>query len=253
MIDHIYCNCDKNISHIHVPRIGISDHYPVYCSRKVNFKEKTNSHNFIKYRSFKTFSEQAFISDLINVPWGVMNTDANDANDVLNTWVSNFSSVVNNHIPVKIHRVKNIQQPDWLNPAILDEIKERDKFKTNGEINSYKKSRNKVNILINNSKKSSYERKIEEGKSDPKSIWKIFREHGASSKNKKNCNPINNIKINDRDVSDKTEIANEFNDFFCLECTFHSRFLSEEHCSLVRNTRPRLHALPIERHFLRCA
>ena len=29
------------------------------------------------------------------------------------------------------------------------------------------------------SKKSSYERKIIEGRSDPKSIWKMFKEHGA--------------------------------------------------------------------------
>ena len=131
--------------------------------------------------------------------------------------ISFFNSKFRNyHIPVKIHRVKNIQQPDWLNPAILDEMKERDKFKTKGEVENYKKSRNKVNILINNSKKSSYERKIEEGKSDPKSIWKIFREHGASSKNKNTCNIINNIKVNDRDVNDKAEIANEFNNILSM-------------------------------------
>ena len=137
-----------------------------------------------------------------------------DANEVLNTWVSNFSSVIDNHIPVKIHRVKILQQPDWLNPEILDSMKERDKFKTKGELDNYKTARNKVNTLITTSKKSSYERKIEEGKSDPKSIWKIFREHGASSKNVNKSNVINNIKINNHDINDNTEIANEFNNFF---------------------------------------
>ena len=57
-----------------------------------------------------------------------------DANEVLNNWVSNFSSVIDNHIPVKIHRVKILKQPDWLNPEILDSMKERDKFKSKGEL-----------------------------------------------------------------------------------------------------------------------
>ena len=192
-----------NISHVNVSRIGISDHFAIFCTRKINFKEKTFSHNFIKYRSFKTFSEEAFISDLNSVSWGGMN-NYTDANEVLHTWVSNFSSVIDNHIPDKIYRVKNLQQPYWLNPEILDSMKERDKFKTKGDINNYKNARNNVNRLINVSKNSSYERKIEEGKSDPKSIWKIFREHGASSKNKNKSNVINNIKINNQDINDKT-------------------------------------------------
>ena len=175
MINHIYCNCDHNISHVNVQRIGFSDRFPVFISRKLNLKEKTYSHNFIKYRFFKTFSEEAFITDLINIPWDVMN-NYTDTYEVLDTWVSKFSSILANHIPVKIHRVKYMRQPDWLNPEFLDLLKERDKYKTKGDINNYKKARNKVNRLINIFKNSSYERKIEEGKSDPKSIWKIFKE-----------------------------------------------------------------------------
>lgn len=159
MINHIYCNCDHNISHVNVQRIGFSDRFPVFISRKLNLKEKTFSHNFIKYRFFKTFSEEAFITDLINIPWDVMN-NYTDTNEVLDTWVSKFSSILDNHIPVKIHRVKDMRQPDWLNPEILDLLKERDKYKTKGDINNYKKARNKVNRLINIFKNSSYEEKL---------------------------------------------------------------------------------------------
>ena len=139
----------------------------------MNFKHKTNSHEFIKYRSFKTFSENTFLSDLISIPWDDLH-QLTDTNKLINSWVSNFTSVVDNHVPIKIHRVKHIQQPDWLNPDILDEMKERDKFKAKNDFDNYRISRNKVCKLIYDSKKSSYERKIEEGKSSPRPRQNIF-------------------------------------------------------------------------------
>ncbi|WAR04353.1 hypothetical protein MAR_019722 [Mya arenaria] len=212
LIDHIYTNCDQNICNVSVPKIGISDHYPILCTRKLNYKEKINSHNFIKYRSFRSFSEESFLSDLIRIPWGNLNNT--DTNEVLHTWVSNFSSVVDNHVPIRIHRVKHIKQPDWFTPDILDEIKKRDKFKAKNDMDNYRVSRNKVCTLIDNSKKESYKRKIEEGKSDPKTVWKIFKEHGASTKKTNNCNLIKNIHKDGIDITDNQDIANTFNKFF---------------------------------------
>ena len=207
LIDHIYTNCDKNISHINVPKIGISDHFPIFVTHKINFKEKTNSHNFIKYRSLKTFSEETFLSDLINIPWGDLNYT--DTNEVLHTWVSNFSGVIDNHVPIRMHRVKHMQQPDWLTPDILDEIRDRDKFKAKCDVENYRVSRNRVCTLIQNSKTLTYERKIEEGKSDPKSVWKIFKEHFASSRNKNNGNSMKSIHTDGFDITENQEIANE--------------------------------------------
>ncbi|WAQ99776.1 hypothetical protein MAR_024149 [Mya arenaria] len=96
LIDHIYTNCDQNICNVSVPKIGIIIRYYV--------QEK-----------------ESFLSDLIRIPWGNLNNT--DTNEVLHTWVSNFSSVVDNHVPIRFHRVKHIKQPDWFTPDILDEIK----------------------------------------------------------------------------------------------------------------------------------
>ena len=117
-------------------------------------------------------------------------------------------------MPHRLHRVKNLHQPDFLTPEILDTIKNRDKNKALNNITEYKILRNKVCKLIKDSKKLSFEKKIEEGKSDPKSIWKIFKEHGASSKKKKNTNTINQINVNGSEITDAKTIANEFNNFF---------------------------------------
>ena len=88
------------------------------------------------------------------------------------------------------------------------------KNKAQNNFKEYKSLRNKVCKLINNSKKRSYEKKIENGKSDPKSIWKIFKEYGASSKKKDKRNTINQININGLEITNTKDIANEFNNFF---------------------------------------
>ena len=58
-------------------------------------------------------------------------------------------------------------------------MKERDKYKLNGNIETYKIIRNKVSSLIEQAKKRTYQTKIEEGKDDSKTIWKLFKEFGA--------------------------------------------------------------------------
>ena len=73
--------------------------------------------------------------------------------------------------------------------------------------------RNRITSLIQDSKSATYKDKIEEGKGDPKSIWKIFKEFGASNKKTDN-NGILGLQINEKLVSDDTELAGVFNDYF---------------------------------------
>ena len=73
--------------------------------------------------------------------------------------------------------------------------------------------RNRITSLIQDSKSATYKNKIEEGKGDPKSIWKIFKEFGASNK-KTDTNGILTLQINEKLVSDNTELAGVFNDYF---------------------------------------
>ena len=61
-------------------------------------------------------------------------------------------------------------------------MKERDKLKKQGRIEEYKVLRNRISSMIQESKSATYKNKIENGKDDPKSIWKIFKEFGASNK-----------------------------------------------------------------------
>ena len=212
LIDHIYTNFDENIAHVHVCKISISDHYAVFGNRKLNNCAKSNTHQTITYRSFKNFDENRFISDLYEVPWETIEHFDN-INEIVEVWNYMFLEVVNKHAPLKSHRIKQKYQPDWLSPQILDCIKERDKCKASGKIDEYRALRNRVSMLIDSAKKETYQTKIEEGKDDPRSIWKLFKQFGAR---KKGTSKVNNfeIKIDNDIITSDQDIANIFNDYF---------------------------------------
>ena len=70
-----------------------------------------------------------------------------------------------------------------------------------------------MSSVILESKRSVYKSKIEEGKDDPKSIWKIFKEFGANGK-KCNENGCLKIKVGEDIISNDFDLAERFNDYF---------------------------------------
>lgn len=212
LIDHIYSNCPENVKSVLVPKIGLSDHFPIFLTRKLHTHTPKVNHYTISYRSFKSFDEAKFVSDLQAVPWDLIKL-FDDTDDILEAWSDLFLEVVDKNIPVKQHRVKRINQPEWLSPDIHDAIKSRDRHKSLGNENEYKYWRNKVTKLIKESKKNQYQTYIENNKSKPGSIFKLFQEVGAG----KGCTRPSNISCVNHNgiyVEDPVEIANAFNNFF---------------------------------------
>ena len=92
-------------------------------------------------------------------------------------------------------------------------MKERNKYKINGNIEAYKDLRKKVSRLIENAKKETYQSKIEEGLSDPRSIWKLFKELRANGKGSKD-DPNINLKLGYRLVANESDLTEIFNSYF---------------------------------------
>ena len=114
MIDHIYTSNEENILDARVAQIGLSDHYAIFCCRKINFSLKRNSHKSIKYRSFKNFDENAFLQDLLAVTWSEIQM-LETVDSMLDAWYSLFVKTVDKHVPIKTHRIKHDVQLDWGN------------------------------------------------------------------------------------------------------------------------------------------
>ena len=128
LIDHIYCNTPINIISVDVPILGLSDHFPIFATRKFNsLSGVKKSHFTISHRSFKNFNKQEFCSDVKSIPWDIIKM-FDDTNDVVETWSSLFLDIADKHLPLKQHRVKHQQQPKWLffpyhgNPALQEHV-----------------------------------------------------------------------------------------------------------------------------------
>ena len=212
LIDHVYSNTHTNILMTTVPQVGLSDHFPIFISRKTNGSYSLkNTHYTISYRSFKNFDENKFINDLQSTPWDVIKI-FDDVNDIVETWSTLFCDIVDKHLPLRKHRVKRKQQPKWLTANIIDAFKTRDRFKSVNSEEQYKIWRNKVNKMIKVSKKQQYSEIINENDKNPASVWKLFKELGASKSNIGNS--ILSLKIDDKTIENPSEIASEFNKFF---------------------------------------
>ena len=120
-------------------KLLISDHYAIFGNRRLNISERKNAHQTITYRSFKHFDVEAFRNELFDAPWEIIENFTN-VNDMVQVWNSLFLEIVNKYAHIKRHRVKKSRQLDWLDPDILDTIKERNNAKlmvTFKTINSY--------------------------------------------------------------------------------------------------------------------
>ena len=212
LIDHIYCNNLSNVLSTKVPILGLSDHFPVFVTRKLNSSPVLKkSHHSISYRSFKNFNEAEFINDLSSTPWDVIKI-FDDTNDIVESWSSLFLDINDKHLPLKQHRVKRKQQPKWLNGEIIDAIKTRDRYKSINENEQYKIWRNKVCSLIKQSKKHQYSEILNENANNPASVWKLFKEIGAS-KCKDSCG-IFSLNADNNSIENPKDIADQFNKYF---------------------------------------
>ena len=103
LIDHIYTNNENNIQSVKVEKLCISDHYRIVCNRSPHVSpDKHNKHQTVTYRSFKNFDESCFLNDLLNF---------DTINDIVSVWTVLFKEVLDNHVPIKSHRIKRKYQP----------------------------------------------------------------------------------------------------------------------------------------------
>ncbi len=73
LLDHMYVTAPDNIRKYHVPKSGMSDHYPVCLVHKLS-GQRNGHHTTIKYRSYKNIDQVKFNDDLDKVPWSILDT-----------------------------------------------------------------------------------------------------------------------------------------------------------------------------------
>ena len=138
------------------------------------YNQQKGKHHSISYRSLKNFDEAKFFSDLKAVPTHIIHL-FDDTNDILDAWSDLFFQVVHVNVPIKQHRVKYKNQPQWITPPPpppryiwCHKVQEQE--------NEFKYWRKKVTNMIKKAKQEKYQIYIETNKGKPGIICKLFQE-----------------------------------------------------------------------------
>ena len=191
---------------------GLSDHHKLTVTvLKTYFKKKEPT--FINYRSYKHFHEPSFRSDLLQ-NLNTYNMETMDYDEFKNV----FMQTLNKHAPMKEKVVRGNNAP-FMNKTLSKAFMNRAKLKNNFNKNPteenkqlYKKQRNFCVRLLRKEKKEYYNNLDLNIFSDNKKFWKCIKPL-FSDKQKFLQKEIILVQ-NDTVTSDKTEVAEKFNNYF---------------------------------------
>lgn len=195
----------------------ITDHY--ITSIIIEFKEKNISNNELKTKVNKTdFKKLNCLLD--KETWlEVMNctlpqTSYNIFVNKIHTFVKKSSKFIN--IKNKFYKLK-----PWITDGLINSIRHRDYLKKKLIKNhspelkqQYSEYRNMLNKLIRNVKNQYYKIKIAEAQGNFKKVWELVNSASNSTSTRKQIKNVNIINNEGLEVTDNTEKANVFNDYF---------------------------------------
>ena len=215
LIDHIVTNTPEKVSDSGVIHTGISDHSLIFAIRKISVVRKAGK--TVEIINLKKFDAQKFVDDLSQQHWENVYFFAETPNAKWEIWKKLFLEVLDKHAPVQHKKIRTRQIP-WITSSIKELMNKRDKLKRKAIITNlendwliYKKTRNKVNIKLRNSKKDYYSTKIAGDRSNPKEAWKTINNLlGRQSKS----TTVNELKLNESSLTNPKDIAEGFNDYF---------------------------------------
>jgi hypothetical protein len=156
---------------------------------------------------------------LHNTSWIEILSD-NDVNSSFNKFWDTFNNLYNIHFPVI--KVRFNRNKHKINGYMNDELllaratkmelhKISLKNKTPEDTRKYIEHRNMYNSMLRQQKQKYYTENLELNKKNPKRAWQLLKE--AANLNKPNAT-VEKIDKNGVILTDPTEIASEFNDFF---------------------------------------
>ena len=173
LLDWIYTSADY-VSNCGVVNYNISDHLPTFVIRK---KPRNKiSKITIRGRSYLRYEKEVFQRSLEGSSWELF--DASDDPEIMwDIMEKNIIDILDNICPIKDLVVPE-SKPDWLNDDIIQLMRKRDKIykearKKNDPV-TWRKAiflRNRVEMLIKNSKRDKIQREFQANRNNPKKIW----------------------------------------------------------------------------------
>jgi len=220
-IDHFFvrnttCKNDVKTSGF-VLQNSITDHFAILLNLLYIKPNKTNNY---KQKIISKIDYNKFISILSNEKW----TEVFNNHDPIKA-TDNFINTFNSYLKtctteIKLKK-KEVKKTPWITIGIIRSINRRDNLKkkiirnenpTEQQITHFKNYRNILTNCIKTAKYNHFKDKIKNAGKNYKNIWNTINE--ASGYKQQKNNKIQSIKVNNKNISNPSEISNTFNEFF---------------------------------------
>ena len=218
IIDHIWSNDIVSQRKNGILLTDTSDHFsPFTINYDRSFlpgKPKTST---IQFRDYKNEPDPDIVREMHRL---CINTALGDnVEQAYDTLSNTLKTVHDYYYPIKTKTIKqkDINKP-WINQDLKVLIKEKHKLyskfirKPISFGDQYRTFRNRLNTSIKLAKDDYYKKKLEEAQGNSKATWKILNSILKCKQSKKTY--INKLIVNDVEITDQKEIANNLNSFF---------------------------------------
>lgn len=176
-----------------------SDHAIVYCIWKMKLPKLPPK--LISIQQYKKLNVDLFIHDIIAINWDryQLIPDVQNAWDFLH---SELTTIINNHAPLKMTKVKGRHLP-WISADLISLFRQRDAaWARDADWEEYRKLRNLSKTMTRNAKANYYKESLTEDFKNPKQFWCKIK----SIINVSNKSIPRQIKVTDKMLQDGTSI-----------------------------------------------
>jgi hypothetical protein len=217
LIDHIFSNNISSHTETGTVINDISDHFINFI--QLPFSKKKEAPPTKPSRKFTDENVNRFGESLRNHRWLDV-FSSQDVNDSCNAFWNTFNLFFNLHFPISLTRFnRNIHKTNdfMTNGLLVSRINKNRLHKISltkpsaSNIQTYKTYRNIYNSLIRKSRKMYFQQKLNNFRRNPKKTWMVLKEAMGGGAP---LDDISDISVNGVHISDKTQMADEFNNFF---------------------------------------
>ena len=242
LIDHAATTQPGNIVESGIYKVCVSDHYLIYCVRKLRGKIE-KSPKLFESRQLKWFNKEKFLEDLGQVYWEDL-VDYDNPDAIVYLWTKMFTGILDKHAPLRKRKGKNTYSP-WVTTDLVKKRRSRDILKKralalNSEIlmHAYRNLRNQVNRENERLKQQYFSNEIKRVEGDTKGTWKTVNK--LLNKRSKTTE-IPYLEEDGEIITDPQNTADKLNTYFStIGEKVNSTFTANDNSSLPPQVNSRL-------------
>ena len=223
IIDNIFTNAEASLTHDStILYSDISDHLPIFINMTSGRGRIIRKDKYIRKRCFSQENKTKFAVSLQDCNWEeVLNSSTTtDANDMYDKFMYHYTNIYDRCFPEKLVSLKHkaVPRKPWMTYCLAKSCHTKYKLyrrfvKCPSECNKtkYVAYRNRLNILLRKAEQIYYREKFETHKNNLTIVWKTIK---GIINSKQTPSFTDYIYINNERVTDKSLMAQKFNEYF---------------------------------------